>query len=178
MNRSELISQLPKNMAWAELGVFIGEFSKEIFTIASPSKLYLVDIFPDTMISGDKDGHNVRTLNLTNVPNELSSYFSNQPVEIIKSKTTDFLHRMSESDSKIDCVYIDADHSYDSVKKDLELSYNIVKENGFICGHDYHPTHFEGVFRAVNEFCAEKNLKIDMLSDDVLPTFIITKTKK
>jgi hypothetical protein len=165
-------------MIWVELGVFIGEFSKEIHKLTSPSKLYLVDIFPDRMISGDKDGNNVRTLDLTNVPDKLSDYFNDQPVEIIKSTTTDFLIRMAELRQEVDCVYIDAAHSYDNVKSDLELSYNIVKENGFICGHDYHQIHFEGVFRAVNEFCAEKNLKIDMMSDDLLPTFVIKKEKK
>lgn len=178
MNRNELISQLPKNMVWIELGVFIGDFSKDIFRLTNPSKLYLVDMFPESMISGDKDGHNVRTLDLRNVPNELSSYFDGQPVEIVKSTTTEFLKKMINEKIEVDCVYIDADHGYHSVKNDLELSYHVVKSEGYICGHDYHQIHFEGVFRAVNEFCSEKGLSIEIMSDDVLPTFVIKKEKK
>jgi hypothetical protein len=40
-------------------------------------------------------------------------------------------------DSTLDFVYIDANHSYECVKKDLETWYPKVRSGGFICGHDY-----------------------------------------
>jgi hypothetical protein len=175
MNRSELLKTLPKNLVWAELGVFLGDFSKEIYSITNPKKLYLVDIFPDNMISGDKDGDNIRELDIRNVPNELTEHFKDENVIIVKSTTKDFLEQKLRDNEKIDAVYIDADHSYEAVKSDLYLSYEVVKNGGFICGHDYSAEHFFGVFRAVNEFCLDKNLKIDILSSDKLPSFIIKK---
>lgn len=39
MDRNEWLDTLPKNLVWAELGVFIGDFSKEIFKRAKPKKL-------------------------------------------------------------------------------------------------------------------------------------------
>lgn len=49
-----------------------------------------------------------------------------------------------------DVVYIDGDHRYEQVKKDV-VNYSIlVRQGGFLAGHDYCEDH-EGVIRAVNE---------------------------
>ena len=171
MNRNEWLDTLPKNLVWAELGVFLGEYSEEIFSRTNPKKMYLVDIFPEYMISGDKDGNNMKEVDLREVPNVLRSKFP-ENVVIIKNTSDNFLNSLEHE--SLDIVYIDADHSYQGVKNDLALSYNKVKKGGLICGHDY-SSRFEGVVRAVNEFCQEKNLKINFLSNDVLPTFAIIK---
>lgn len=52
---------------------------------------------------------------------------------------------------KADLVYIDADHSYEAVKADIEAWLPHVKPGGFIAGHDYQPDQQPGVVRAVNE---------------------------
>jgi len=48
-----------------------------------------------------------------------------------------------------DGVYIDADHTYESVKQDIALWRGKVRL--FVAGHDYHAKKFPGVVRAVNE---------------------------
>lgn len=58
-------------------------------------------------------------------------------------------------DNFFDFVYIDGDHSYDQVRKDLRNYYTKVKPGGFFCGDDY---HFEGVRQAVDEFAKEKQI--------------------
>jgi predicted O-methyltransferase YrrM len=40
-------------------------------------------------------------------------------------------------DESIDLVFIDADHQYESVKKDIASWYPKIKTGGIICGHDY-----------------------------------------
>ena len=178
MDRNELISTLlPKNLKWAELGVFTGDFSHEIWTRTQPSKLYLVDIFPKKMDSGDKDGLNKRVLDLRNIPKQLRKSFNNKNVEIITAKTVDFLVSMHKNKESLDAVYIDASHKYDSVKADLEWSMKVVQPGGYILGHDYHDKRFPGVVRAVKEFCKEHKLKIEVLSTDALPTYMIVKSK-
>lgn len=53
-------------------------------------------------------------------------------------------------DQEFDFIYIDGLHTYDQVKKDI-INYNsVIKNSGFIGGHDYHPAWF-GVMKAVNE---------------------------
>ena len=70
-------------------------------------------------------------------------------------------------DGSVDCVFIDADHQYDSVKKDIEAWRPKVRKDGFLSGHDYveysHPNGFNfGVIQAVKE-----------AGLDVLPSFLV-----
>jgi hypothetical protein len=59
-----------------------------------------------------------------------------------------------------DAVYIDADHSYEGVMRDLQSAFGVVKDGGWIMGHDYdhNPAKSQtrwqfGVRRAVDVFC-------------------------
>lgn len=56
-------------------------------------------------------------------------------------------------DESLDFVFIDADHSYQAVKRDIGAWLPKVKPGGIIAGHDYTPDPFigDGVIRAVNE---------------------------
>lgn len=51
-----------------------------------------------------------------------------------------------------DMIFIDGGHSYEEVKNDISLWLPLVKETGFIAGHDYyHEFHWPGVKQAVTE---------------------------
>ena len=171
-NRIELLNYLNKNLTIAELGVFEGEFSKEIHNICSPNKLYLVDLFDGYFGSGDKDGNNHHYVQLEDEMIKIQNYFNNIPsVNVVKSSSVDFLKSLS--DDYLDMVYIDADHSTEACLNDLNLSYDKVKLGGLICGHDY--LNGVGPFYAVNQFCLEKKLTIEMLTNDGCPSFCIIK---
>jgi hypothetical protein len=173
MTRDDWLYTLPKNLIWAELGVFVGDFSKLIIERCSPSLLYLVDTFPSEMMSGDKDGNNIVYADLTEIPQKLE--LLHPCVKVIKSTSHDFL--LSIKDESLDIVYIDANHSYDAVKLDLDISFRKIKKNGFICGHDYiesDPSY--SVNRAVDKFCLENNLCIEFLTKDKCGTFVIKRT--
>ena len=172
--RNELLSEFDNDLIIAELGVFRGEFSKFIHSNLNPKKLYLVDLFSGHMGSGDKDGNNMVFVNLNDEYKSLNKYFENHSsVEVIQNYSGRFLSSLP--DEHLDIVYIDADHEYDGVKQDLNLSFNKVKSGGYICGHDYVSPRFEGVVRAVNEFCDDKHLEINYLSKDGCPTYCIKK---
>jgi predicted O-methyltransferase YrrM len=47
----------------------------------------------------------------------------------------------------IDVVYIDGDHRYEFVKKDIELWLPKIKRNGIICGHDYNTNSVKKAIR-------------------------------
>jgi hypothetical protein len=169
--RNDLLNLLPKNLTIAELGVFKGEFSEVILSIMNPSKLYLVDLFPTEMCSGDKDGNNMTHANLSIVLEQLTNkYQDNKKIKLCKSTTYEFLSDLS--DYYLDAVYIDADHTYEGVKKDLDLSLSKVKNGGIIMGHDY-CEQFKGVMKAVDEFCANYNKKISYITKDGCPTYLI-----
>jgi len=67
----------------------------------------------------------------------------------------------------LDWVYIDAGHSYEEVKVDLEAWFPKVRKGGVVSGHDYVDyvgDGFEfGVIKAVDEFCEEYGYKIKLL---------------
>lgn len=71
---------------------------------------------------------------------------------ILGSKSWDIAE--SFDDWSIDCVFLDAGHSYNDVRRDIHAWFPKVKPGGIIAGHDYdvHTADLEGVTRAVNEW--------------------------
>jgi hypothetical protein len=53
-------------------------------------------------------------------------------------------------DNSLDFVFIDAEHSYESVREDIDAWLPKVKKGGIIAGHDY-STAWPGVIQAVDE---------------------------
>ncbi len=53
-------------------------------------------------------------------------------------------------DQPFDMIFIDGNHDYSFVKKDIELYSTLLKSGGILSGHDI--TVFEGVDRAVKEY--------------------------
>lgn len=68
-------------------------------------------------------------------------------------------------EASVDFVFIDADHIYEHVKKDVLAWLPKVKPGGIIAGHDYNPPH--EVERAVNEIFGSRVVPIP--SDDFDP---------
>jgi len=52
-------------------------------------------------------------------------------------------------DGSLDFVFIDADHSYEAVRRDIDAWRSKVKPGGWLGGHDYN-RKFPGVIRAVD----------------------------
>jgi hypothetical protein len=123
----------------------------------------MVDLFEGNVVSGDKDGLNICTANMT----AMFNYASVIGTPIVG--TSDCLPLLSH---KVDFIYVDADHSYEWCMRDLKNSLKAVSKGGIIAGHDYHPNTF-GVWNAVNEFCKNTGLEIFALSNDKLPSFMI-----
>ena len=51
---------------------------------------------------------------------------------------------------KVDLVYIDGNHSYQKVCQDIEMTLPLIKDTGYISGHDYHQ-EWSGVIKAVKD---------------------------
>jgi len=142
-----------------------------------------VDMFNGKHGSGDCDGNN---FTWTNLDREyillVDKYRDDDNKNIYKARTDTYLK--SVPDNTYDLIYIDADHSYNGVKRDIELSFKKIKNGGFIMGHDYEmnmekaKTHYNfGVKEAVDEFCEKNNQEIIAKGNDGCVSFCI-KIKK
>lgn len=71
---------------------------------------------------------------------------------------------------EFDIVFIDAEHTYDACKKDIELWLRHLRDGGLLAGHDYHHESFPGVVKAVDEFVAEHGLELTILPQSTIWT--------
>ena len=167
-NRIDMVMELvPVNGIYGEIGVFKGEFSKELCKL-NPTKLCLFDLFEGNCGSGDVDGNNFTNTNMNTSYNNLKNWKEYESViELYKGDSSTQLSTFS--DNYFDMLYIDGDHSYQGCKKDLLVAMRKVKKNGssWIMGHDYEmnmekaKTNYSfGVKQAVDELCNEFNLSI------------------
>lgn len=71
------------------------------------------------------------------------------------------------ANGSLDIVYIDAEHSYDSVKADIIAWIPKVRLGGILCGHDYDPTgDYDGLIQAVHEMLGGISLTSDSSGGD------------
>ena len=71
-------------------------------------------------------------------------------------------HRVAEfvPDDSMDFVFIDADHRYEAVARDLNHWWPKVRRGGIFCGHDYKVKFGCGVVQAVNERFGEDKIGV------------------
>jgi hypothetical protein len=74
-------------------------------------------------------------------------------------------------DGTLDFVFLDADHGYEAVRRDLQCWFPKVKRRGVLGGHDYIHPDFPGVRQAVDEFFAQEELPLQVLGT----SFLVTK---
>ena len=97
---------------------------------------------------------------------EFKTAMNDKPfVNIIRGYSWDVVKEFD--DGFFDWVYIDGDHRYEAVKRDINDWYPKVKKGGYLTGHDYSkctlrtgegPVPF-GVIEAVDEFVKEHEIK-------------------
>jgi len=75
---------------------------------------------------------------------------------LLKMKSDQAVDQVPED---LDFVYIDGDHNYHQVKRDLENFYPRTRSGGIIGGHDFYIRDHAGLIRAVIEFTTERNLR-------------------
>jgi hypothetical protein len=72
---------------------------------------------------------------------------------------------LSRFEDYFDWIYVDGDHSYEGVKRDIAAASRAVKSDGLLIFNDYIPFSYVeftayGVIQAVNEFCIEQDWRL------------------
>lgn len=147
-DRWKMVDELPKGGVCAELGIWKCDFSEFIFQTLQPEKLHLIDIDSQSIqIALDK----------------FSGEIDRGEVQVHHSDSSAAL--LSMPDQYFDWIYIDGDHQYHGVKKDLMAAHEKLSPSGLISLNDYiffgssDLTKY-GVVEAVNEFCVNFDYEI------------------
>lgn len=128
INRFESTS----DMTMIEIGAYAGE-GTEIFARRF-GKVITIDPHQrdyDETDSAAKSDFDIVVSNFM----EIKKRYNN--IEYINMKSDDAINELKEN--KVGFVYIDGWHVYEQVKKDIINYKPLIKEGGFIGGHDWHP---------------------------------------
>ena len=135
-SRYDMLDHLPKGGHVAELGTLKGDFAREILARCTPAHLDIIDI-------------------------DYSAFDPAIRTDPRVTCHTGLTHLMVSAfpDAHFDWIYIDADHSYDGVLRDIAAAAPKVKAGGYLVFNDF--AHIDpymgryGVHRAVTEFARD-----------------------
>ena len=128
-----------------EVGVYYGEHARSMNNELNIDNLYLIDpytFYRDDKTQEDLDNAEWNAHRINKRGNE--QWIKNIPYG-------------AELRMNLDFLYIDGNHEYEAVKRDLELYSSFVKKGGIIAGHDIQG---EGVSKAVLEFANKNKLTL------------------
>lgn len=163
--RQFLLDMLPKQSVGAEIGVHRGDFSRCILRTVDPRSLHLIDPwqyepsdkYKDSWYGGQAGGGQAEMdARHDGACRRFARQIRSGQVTIHRGFSTDVLAAFP--DEHFDWIYIDGNHLYEFVKRDLELSFVKTKPGGFIAGDDYVTGGWwqGGVKRALDEFVRER----------------------
>lgn len=140
-DRSSILKQMPVHATVAEIGAKSGDFSSIILDICQPEELHLLG----------------EDLHVNLLSNKFKSQISDGSVSLHHGNSSKNMRDIFSA-SYFDFIYIDGDHNYPAVKKDIQIASLKLKPNGYLIFNDY--TYWSpvdcttyGVMQAVNEFC-------------------------
>jgi predicted O-methyltransferase YrrM len=138
-NRLKMLEQMPKDGRCAEIGVWSGGFSGAILEVTQPTELVLID--PWDLLSAQSEEEWTHQKHKNHVfmselyANVENLYGQLDNVKIRKGFSAEVLS--SYPDNYFDWVYIDGNHLYDFVKKDIDIAFEKVRPGGIIAGDDF-----------------------------------------
>jgi len=162
-----MFNYIQEGFVCAEIGVWKG-YNLDLILERNPGELHLIDPWlSDMRVPGR--WYAIPQEEMDEIYNSIVKRFNRKNI-FIHRKTSEEASREFE-DNYFDWVYIDGNHSYEYVKKDLNYWYPKVK--GILCGDDYavcEKLQF-GVIEAVDEFVKENGLELELSGKE----FIIKK---
>lgn len=161
--RLEILKRMPRDGVCAEIGVWKGDFSKEILKRTSPKRLHLIDPwtfqpdFPDRKFGGH---YAKKQEDMDRIFESVVSRFAGVPnVSIHRASSEEALAEFP--DNYFDWIYLDGNHDFEFVLKDLTMGFEKVRPGGILAGDDYGWGKKRGfpVERAVQQFVRTQGLE-------------------
>lgn len=134
-----------------EIGVLGGDFSVQLAELPELATLTLLDNYT----SDDWPWFQPPRFDSSKHLSFIKNKFKHDPrISVIQGDSSEELRKLPKN--SFDFIYIDANHSYEGVKLDCELSIPLLSNGGYLCFndyimHDYRTNRDYGIVRVVNE---------------------------
>ncbi|WP_167737390.1 class I SAM-dependent methyltransferase [Sphingomonas parva] len=197
-SREHLLRHFPKGGVGAEIGVAEGNYSAEILASADPKELHLID--PWSHLESGSDLLQARSLlSEVDTKRDRAETFEAPPANApgdakyaavaarFQGDPRVRLHRQYSykaaeafEDGSFDFVYLDGNHHYEFVLRDLEDYAAKLKPGGLLFGHDFFEDTFAqkeryGVIDAVGAFVKRSDFCFVLLTWEPFSTFCLAR---
>ena len=165
-NRYEVLKLLPKGGTAVEVGVAYGDFTIHILNQLQPAHFIAIDTFG--IKAGEEPwGRKVladrQCTHLEYYQQTFAPFIEKGIMTCKQGLSWELLQQFP--DHSIDYLYVDADHSYSSVRKEIDAFKSKMKDGAIVQFNDY--TYFDqnalmpyGVPKAVHEFMLEEQYEM------------------
>lgn len=149
---------LPARSIGAEIGVWQGDFSAAILTVAQPRTVHLIDPWQSAPAELEGVLYDKPQADMDAIHDQVLRRFAHEiasgTVVVHRARSADAAGEIA--DGSLDWAYIDGDHTYEGVSADLAAYAPKLGSDGLLCGDDYVANGRFGtaVKRAVDELVA------------------------
>ena len=204
VKRSKLYACFKKNICVCEIGVQTGANAINMYNIIAPKKLYLIDPWKINSFEYIKRKNKYTDETIVQYklllkslhkdfdvknPDFTYQYFYEEVIKLLGSKeNVEVIRKFSEdavndiSDNSIDLLYIDGNHAYDYVFKDLTLYEKKISHDGVIMGNDFVKSrknsllsHYEVIQAVINFIKIKPEWRIFLINNDQYADFILSR---
>ena len=178
---NEIAKKKPK--IFLEVGVFHGVTARNVcellYNIHGKEFKYIgLDLFEeshenkDEIIPNTKFSNPLKTIFFKYVKRQ--NPYSLDAVKELLNKFKDNIHLIKGNSNKIlneidmkkiDYVFLDGGHEYNTVKNDLECCKEVILNNGIVLCDDYDLSYAPGVKQAIDEFIENNSFKCSIISN-------------
>ena len=145
----KLLNEVPEGGTICELGVWKGKSLCSVADIIKRRKLSVMAV--DTFVGAVNEPEQMALAMKDDILKEFHISMERFGLAPSIYQMTTVFAANEIDDRSLDFCFIDANHSYESVKQDIEVWEPKVKRGGIIGGHDYSGTAWPGVRKAVDE---------------------------
>lgn len=173
-DRYAMLPLLPRGRVFVEVGVATGDFSSEILRVCQPSRFVAIDDFRFHTWPMRWAGRPVEEIfaGRTHVEyyrERFAAEIASDRVLVMHDDSARALENLG--DATVDVVYLDADHAYESVKRELAIVRRKLRPDGIIVLNDYTMVDVVGpgmapygVIQAAHEFMVEHGWEMTHLA--------------
>ena len=115
-----------------EIGSYLGESARIFAESKSFFKIHCLDLW-----AGGYDKSDYASQNMSGVEDVFMKFKLEFPELIVSHKNNSSEVESLFKDNYFDFIYIDGNHTYESVESDIKACIPKIKKGGYIAGHDY-----------------------------------------